>query len=413
MPENIQETFRIRSLPPYLLGPIARSVTDARLAGRDIVDLSQINPDMGPPSHALDKLVQAVLLNHNHRYSASQGISRLREAFAVRYASTFGVTLDPDTQVAATLGSKEGITHLLLALLFPGENVLLPTPCYPVHAAGVFIAGGSSIQVPLYSDWDEAAANDYTLDEHSDSFFERLEIALHRTWPRPKAMIVSFPHNPTTTIVTPGFFQRLVDMARSSGLYILHDFAYADICFSPYQAPSILAARGALDCAVEFYSLSKGFNMPGWRIGCCAGNADLTAALKRIKSYIDFGSFQPLQIGALHVLLKPGSVVQETQQTYEARRDVLLEGLRSLDFEVHLPAATAFVWGRIPQRYRTLKSMEFCRRVLDQCDVALCPGAGFDPAADDFVRFSLVETENRIRKGLERMAQSLGSGGSL
>ncbi|MCB0325517.1 MAG: aminotransferase class I/II-fold pyridoxal phosphate-dependent enzyme [Bdellovibrionales bacterium] len=402
------EFFRIAHLPPYPLGGIAYAVRDARLAGRDIVDLSQVNPDLGPPPRAIDALVQAALQPHNHRYSSSQGIARLRQAVASWYQSHYDVELDPDTEVVATMGTKEGLSHLLLAAAAPGENVLVPTPSYPIHTSAVFIAGAGFTGVPLFESFTAAEAAGYLLQEDSDDFFDRLTLAYNRAWPRPRLLICSFPHNPTAAVVDQGFFTRLVHWAREHEVWLVHDFAYADLVYDNYRAPSLLAVPGAKECAVECYSLSKGFSMPGWRIGFCLGNPRLLSALKKVKSYLDFGIFQPMQIAATKLLEDTSGaneLLAEHRDTYRARRDVLVEGLRELGWTVHTPAAGVFVWAGLPAAVASLGSLAFSERLLAEASVAVCPGIGFAIDADGYVRFALVENERRLRTALTRMAE--------
>ncbi|MCL4153334.1 UNVERIFIED_CONTAM: hypothetical protein GTU68_058787 [Idotea baltica] len=383
--------FRIANLPPYPLGDIAESVRDARLEGRDIIDLSQLNPDLKPPPVAVDKLVQATLQPHNHRYSSSQGISAIRQSVAAWYQARYGVQVCADSEVVATLGTKEGLAHLLLAVLSPGETALVPTPSYPMHTAAVFLAGASVTGFQLFN---------------SNDFFERLEKAWSQSWPRARVLIVSFPHNPTTTTVSKSFFERLVPFCKEREIYIIHDFAYADLSYGETKAPSILSVEGAKDIAVESYSLSKGMGLAGWRVGFFLGNPQLISALKRIKSYLDFGAFQPLQIAVSELLSRPKSeideIVTETHSQYESRLETLSRGLAELGWEFSAPQATLFVWARIPTQYRKLGSLAMTKKLLE-AGVAVCPGEGFDPDARDFVRFSVTEPEQRIRLALEAM----------
>ncbi len=408
---SAQDFLRIRQLPPYPLGEIAHAVRDARLAGRDIIDLSQMNPDLGPPGAAVDKLVQACLQSHNHRYSASQGITKLREAIAKWYDHRYKISLDPDREIVVTMGTKEGLSHLLLSLVAPGDTVLVLTPGYPIHTSAVALAGAGFIGVPLFASSDAAGRANYVLRENDDNFFERLELTYMRSWPRPSTLICSFPHNPTTTTVTEGFFNRLIEFAKTKQFFIVHDFAYADICFDGVRAPSILADSRNRETAVECYSLSKGFGLAGWRIGFCLGNARLVAALKKIKGYLDFGVFQPLQIAAATLLESPERhgvpILEEVVATYQHRRDVMVPGLRELDWQFHTPAATPFIWARLPDNARTSGSFAYSRRILESANVAICPGAGFDVQADDYMRFALVDNERRLREGLLRMRNEI------
>lgn len=401
------EFFRINQLPPYGLGEIARAVIQGRIQGEDIVDLSQFNPDLAPPPAAVDRLVQSVLQPHNHRYSSSQGITRLRQSLASFYSRRFAVEVDVESEVVVTMGIKDALTHLMFALISTGDGVLLPTPSYPIHNAAVVLAGGRVIGIPLWSP-ESAAGRDQgavppRLTENDEWFFKRLSVAWERTWPRPLLMILSFPHNPTTAVVTPGFFTRLVELARDRGFYLVHDFAYADLAFDGYRPPSILAAPGAKQVAVECYSLSKGLSMAGWRVGFCVGNPTLVAALKKIKSYIDCGIFQPLQIAASRVLDDHEQLIQESVDTYRRRRDVLAKGLQGLGWTFQLPEASVFLWARMPEQLRVMGSLPFARALLGTARVAVCPGAGFDSRSDQWCRFALGEPEKRIRAAIERL----------
>lgn len=400
--------FRINHLPPYLLGEIASSVLAFRESGKDIIDLSRVNPDQGPPPAAVDRLVQAALRSSNHRYSASQGIRRLRTAIVDRYAAHFGVTVSSDTETIVTLGTKEGLAHLLLAILSPGDPVILLTPSYPVHNAAVAIAGGSALSLPLYSSWDQAHAEQYQLSAASDDFFERLEQLVTHAWPRPKALVMSFPHNPTGSTVELSFFSRMVEFALRENIYLVHDFAYSGICFDGYSAPSLLAVPEARQVSIEFSSLSKGFSMPGWRVGFAAGNEQLIGALKRIKSFLDFGVFQPLQIAAIDVLTTQRSFEQEVSEMYRLRRDAFVPGLAALGWETVTPRGTLFVWARIPRDAKDRDGNNFARGLLEEQQVAVCPGVGFAPEAQDCVRFALVEPERRLRAALERIGSHGG-----
>lgn len=404
-----EQNFRIHGLPPYLLGSIAQAVIEARKEGRDIVDLSQLNPDLGVPGVAIEKLVQASLLPHNHRYSASRGIGQLREAICHWYQLQFQVTLNPETQTVVTMGTKEGLAHLLMALTFPGDNIIVPTPSYPVHVSAVFLAHGGFIGLPLYWEENKMSPETFQLSEKSEGFFERLHLVYQHTWPRPKFFILSFPHNPTTTVVTLGFFERLVEFARNNSVYLIHDFAYAHVCFDGYQAPSILQARNAQDVAVEFFSFSKSFAMPGWRVGFCVGNEELVQALVKIKGYIDFGLFQPLQIAAIPVLMAKEKISQEVTEIFQSRRDVLVDGLQSLGWAVVKPMATAFVWAKLPEHLRHAGSIPLSHRFLKEANVAVCPGGGFDASSDHFMRFALGENESRLRSALRNMEEMCSS----
>lgn len=404
-----EEFFKINHLPPYGLGEIARAVIGARAAGDDIIDLSQFNPDLPPPPAAIDRLVQSTLQPHNHRYSSSQGITRLRTALTELYRRRFGVELDPENEVVVTMGIKEGLSHLLFSVLSPGDGVLLPIPSYPIHNAAVILAGGRVIGVPFWipeqGDGGGRVATPSRLTENDDWFFRRVALAWERTWPRPQLMIVSFPHNPTTCVVTAGFFARLVELAREKGFFIVHDHAYADLAFEPGAAPSILAAPGATQVAVECYSLSKGLSLAGWRVGFCAGNPMLVAALKKIKGYLDCGIFQPLQIAAARVLDQHESLIAENVESYKIRRNVMCDGLERLGWEVTRPEGSVFVWARLPEHLGACGSLPFARALLAEARVAVCPGTGFDARAERYVRFALTDSEKRLRAAVERIGQ--------
>lgn len=400
--------FRIHQLTPYVLGPLVEQVSKARLAGRDIVDLSKVNPETPVPTAAVEALVQASLKPIHHRYSSSQGITRLREAACRWHAINFtgeGVELNVDTEVVVTLGTKEAIAHFLLAVLDPGDSVLVPSPTYPVHQAAISIAGGQTVLVPLGDMAGEDLAEELT--EGNERFFVNLEQAMRTASSRPRVLLCSFPHNPTTCVVTQGFFQRLVDWARTERVIIVHDFAYAGLTYDGYLAPSILQVEGAKDVAIEFFSLSKMFGMAGWRLGFAVGSAELVGALKKIKSYLDFGAFQPLQIGAIQALQAKESPLVETREIYRARRNALVEGLCRLGWNVALPKATVFVWAKIPERFAKMGSLAFSQLLLEEAQVAVVPGVGFGEAGDAFIRFALVENESRIRKALAKIGEVL------
>ena len=403
------EFFRISHLPPYPLGEIAAAVQQAREQGREIIDLSQVNPNLGPPSFAVDKLVQAALQARNHRYSSSRGITRLREACAQLYRERHNTELDAESEVIVTMGLKEGLSHLLLSVASPGDTILVPTPAYPIHTSSVFIAGAGFVGVPLYAGAGEAEHAEAELTGDNTAFFDRLLAAFEHTWPRPKLLICSFPHNPTTAVAGRSFLERLVRFCLDRGVYLIHDFAYADICFDGYKAPSLLEIDGGKEAGVEFYSLSKGFNIPGWRVAFCAGNTKLVSALKKIKSYLDFGIFQPLQIAAAALIEEAAKhniqAAEETAAVYQARRDALVDALNGAGWAISRPKATVFVWARLPETARKEGSLSFSRRILDQAGVALCPGVGFDAQADEFVRFALVEGERKLREAARRIAK--------
>ena len=386
----MREFSRIERLPPYVLGIVNELKYDARRRGEDIIDFGLGNPDMPTPKHIVDKLIEASQKEANHRYSVSKGIYKLRLAITDWYKRNHDVDLDPNSEAIATIGSKEGIAHLALAITSPGDSVLVPTPTYPIHTYAFILANGDVIHVPLSADVD---------------FFDALLDAFKRNWPRPKVMIINFPHNPTTLVVGIDFFEKVVDFAKEHNLIVIHDFAYGDIVFDGYKAPSFLQVPGAKDVGIEFFTLSKSYNMPGWRVGFAVGNAEIINALARIKSYQDYGMFQPIQIAATVALNGPRDCVEEICETYRSRRDVLCESLNRIGWKVTPPKATMMVWAEIPDRFKKMGSLEFCKKLLDTAKVAVAPGIGFGEGGDHFVRFSLVENEHRIRqavRGIER-----------
>ncbi|MDX1763753.1 MAG: alanine transaminase [bacterium] len=376
---------RIERMPPYVFAIVNDLKMKARRRGEDIIDLGMGNPDQGTPQHVVDKLAEAVQNPKNHRYSASAGIPKLRSAITDWYREKYDVVLDPATEAIACIGSKEGISHLALALVGPGDSVLVPNPSYPIHPYSVIIANGDVRHVPM------------TLD--GDFFFELSE-AYKQTWPRPKAMMLNFPHNPTTRVVELDFFEKVVDFAKENNVIVIHDLAYAELCYDGYRAPSFLQVPGAKEVGVEFTSLSKAYNMPGWRVGFAAGNREIIAALTRMKSYLDYGMFQPIQIAAIIALKGPQDCVDEIREMYRIRRDTLCDGLNRIGWEVCKPLATMFVWARIPEQYRAMGSLEFSKLLLDRTKVAVSPGIGFGEYGDDYVRFALVENEHRTRQAL-------------
>ena len=379
----MREFSRIKRLPPYVLGIVNELKYEARRRGEDIIDFGLGNPDMPTPKHIVDKLIEAAQKESNHRYSLSRGIYKLRLAITDWYKRNHDVDLDPDSEAIATIGSKEGIAHLAMAITSPGDSVLDPTPTYPIHTYAFILANADVIHVPLGPDVD---------------FFEALLDAFKRNWPRPKAMVINFPHNPTTQVVDIDFFEKVVDFAKEHDLIVIHDFAYGDIVFDGYRAPSFLQVPGAKDVGIEFFSLSKSYNMPGWRVGFAVGNSEIIHALARIKSYQDYGMFQPIQIAATVALNGPRDCVEEIRDTYQRRRDVLCESLNRIGWKVTPPRATMMVWAEIPDRFKKMGSLEFCKLLLEQAKVAVAPGIGFGEGGDHFVRFSLVENEHRIRQ---------------
>lgn len=376
---------RIERLPPYILGIVNELKYDARRRGEDIIDFGLGNPDMPTPKHIVDKLMEAAPKEPNHRYSVSRGIYKLRLAITDWYRRNHDVDLDPDSEAIATIGSKEGISHLALAITTPGDSVLVPTPTYPIHTYAFILANGDVIHVPLSADTD---------------FFDALLDAFKSNWPRPKAMVINFPHNPTTQVVGIEFFEKVVDFAKEHDLIVIHDFAYGDIVFDGYRAPSFLQVKGAKDVGIEFFSLSKSYNMPGWRVGFAVGNSEIIQALARIKSYQDYGMFQPIQIAATVALNGPRDCVEEIRDTYQRRRDVLCESLNRIGWKVTPPKATMMVWAEIPDHFKQMGSLDFSKMLLEKAKVAVAPGIGFGEGGDHFVRFSLVENEHRIRQAV-------------
>jgi alanine-synthesizing transaminase len=381
----MDEFYRIKRLPPYVFAIVNDLKSKARAQGEDIIDLGMGNPDQATPKHIVDKLCEAVKNPRNHRYSASKGITRLRKAITTWYRDRYGVDLDPESEAIATIGAKEGLAHLILALLQPGDGVLVPNPTYPIHAYSVVIADGDLRSVPLLP---------------GDDFFARLQEATRLAWPKAKLLILSFPHNPTTLCVDRDFFVRVVDFAREHHLLVVHDFAYADFAFDGYRPPSFLEVPGAREVGVEIFSTSKSYNMPGWRLGFVCGNARMIHALARIKSYLDYGAFQPIQIAGIVALEGDPSVVGEIVALHQRRRDVLVDGLNKIGWSVPKPRGTMFVWAPIPDNYRVMGSLEFSKMLIQECKVAVSPGIGFGEYGEGYVRFALVENEQRIKQAL-------------
>jgi alanine-synthesizing transaminase len=376
---------RIEMLPPYVFNIVNQLKMEYRHQGEDIIDLGMGNPDMPTPPHIVKKLCEAAAKGKNHRYSVSRGIYKLRLGICNWYKRNYDVDLDPDTEAIATIGSKEGLTHLMLAILNPGDLAMVPNPSYPIHRYSVVIAGGNVINVPM------------TL--HTD-LMENIESAYRETWIKPKLLILNFPHNPTTTVVDLAFFEKVVKFAKENDLMVVQDLAYADLVFDGYKAPSIMQVPGAKDVAVELFTLSKSYNMPGWRMGFCVGNKEMINALTRIKSYLDYGTFNPIQIAATVALDGPQQCVEEIRQVYQRRRDVLVDGLNKIGWEVTSPKATMFLWAKIPPKYEAMGSLEFTKLLLAKCKVAVSPGIGFGEFGDSYLRLSLVENEKRIRQAI-------------
>lgn len=381
----IEDFPRIKRLPPYVFNIVNELKAAARARGEDIIDFGMGNPDQPTPQHIVDKLVEVAQRPDTHRYSLSRGIPRLRRAITRWYKDRYDVDLDPDTQTIVTIGSKEGLAHLALATVGPGDAVLVPNPAYPIHPYGFIIAGADIRHVPLVPGID---------------FFDELEKAIKDSWPKPKMLVLNFPGNPTTQCVELEFFEKVVAIAREHKIWVIHDLAYADIVFDGYKAPSILQVPGAKDVAVEFFSLSKSYNMPGWRVGFMSGNPILVAALARMKSYLDYGMFTPIQVAAIAALEGPQDCVKEIAERYKSRRDVLCDGLNSVGWKVEKPKATMFVWAPIPEPYREMGSLEFSKLLLKEAKVAVSPGIGFGEYGDNYVRFGLIENEHRTRQAI-------------
>ncbi|MGB5921116.1 MAG: aminotransferase class I/II-fold pyridoxal phosphate-dependent enzyme [Syntrophobacteria bacterium] len=392
MNEALIKFSRMRRLPPYVFAQVNELKMNLRREGRDIVDLGMGNPDLPTPQHIVDKLLEASQKPHNHRYSASRGITKLREAIAGWYGRRYDVDIDPETEAVVTIGAKEGLSHLILALISPGDVVFAPNPTYPIHPYSVIIAGGDLRSIPIEKDRD---------------FFEDLQTAFKQTWPQPKMLIISFPHNPTTEVVDLDFFQKICDFAREHEIIVVHDLAYADLVFDGEMAPSFLQVEGAKDIGVEFFSLSKSYSMPGWRVGFCVGNVEIISALTRIKSYLDYGIFQPIQIASIIALNSDQSCVKEIVDTYRSRRDVLVDGLNRVGWPTDKPKGTMFVWSRIPEQYIDMGSVEFAKFLIREAEVAVAPGRGFGEYGDDYVRFALVENEERTRQAIRGMRRVL------
>ncbi len=387
---------RINRLPPYVFNITAELKMAARRRGEDIIDLSMGNPDGATPPHIVSKLVEVAQRPDTHGYSTSRGIPRLRRAITRWYKDRYDVELDPEREAIVTIGSKEGLAHLMLATLDQGDTVLVPNPSYPIHIYGAVIAGANIRSVPMTPGID---------------FFTELERGIRESHPKPKMVILGFPSNPTAQCVELEFFERVVDLARKHDILVVHDLAYADIVYDGYKAPSIMQVPGAQDVAVEFFTLSKSYNMAGWRIGFMVGNAELVAALARIKSYHDYGTFTPVQVAAIAALEGDQTCVEEIREQYQRRRDVLYKGLTEAGWAVDLPKASMYIWARIPEPYRALGSLEFAKKLLAQAKVSVSPGIGFGEYGDEYVRFALIENESRIRqavRGIKHMFREDG-----
>jgi alanine-synthesizing transaminase len=395
---DMEEFRRINRLPPYVFAIVNELKAEARARGEDIIDFGMGNPDQPTPQHIVDKLCEAAQRKDTHRYSMSRGIPRLRAAICNWYKDRYDVDLDPETEAIVTIGSKEGLAHLALACVGPGDSILVPNPAYPIHPWGFIIAGADVRHVPLTQGVD---------------FFEKLEEAIKDSWPKPKMLVINFPGNPTTQCVELDFFEKVVAIAKEHNIWVIHDIAYADIVFDGYQAPSILQVPGAKDIAVEFFSLSKSYNMPGWRIGFMCGNHTLVAALARMKSYLDYGMFTPLQVAAIAALEGPQDCVREIRDMYQARRNVLCDGMNNIGWSIERPKATMFVWAPIPDSYREMGSLEFAKKLLQDAKVAVSPGIGFGEYGDGYVRFGLIENEHRTRQAVRGIRDMFRKDGLL
>jgi alanine-synthesizing transaminase len=388
----MHEFRRMSRLPPYVFAIVNELKMEFRRRGEDIIDMGMGNPDIPTPKHIVDKLIEAAQKGQNHRYSASAGITKLRHAIADWYKRRYDVDIDPDTEAIATMGAKEGLSHLVLALVSPGDVVFAPNPTYPIHPYSVIIAGGDLRSIPIGPDRD---------------FFDDLLHATKQTWPSPKILIISYPHNPTTNVVDRTFFEKIVAFCREHNIMVIHDFAYADLVFDGYEPPSFLQIPGAKEIGVEFFSLSKSYSMPGWRVGFCVGNPEIVAALRRIKSYLDYGMFQPIQIASIIALNGPQDCVADIVDVYRERRDALVSGLNRVGWSVESPKATMFLWARIPEAFRAMGSIEFSKLLIREAKVAVSPGIGFGEYGDDYVRFALVENPQRINQAVRGIRQML------
>lgn len=397
------EFRRINDLPPYVFAAIDGLKAEARRQGRDVIDMGFGNPDLPSPEVAVEKLSEAVHNPRNHRYSSSRGIPKLRQAVTDLYQRKFGVSLDPDTEVVATIGAKEGLSHLMWVLLGPDDSAIVPSPSYPIHIYAPLFAGARVHQVRMVSP-SEAARNDIS---PGDAFFEGLQEAWEAAWPKPRVIVASFPHNPTTACVDLAFMEKLVAFARERNVVVVHDFAYADIGFDGYQPPSILQVEGAKECAVELYSLTKSFSMAGWRSAFLVGNPEIVAALTKLKSYLDYGTFQPIQIASIVAMNEAPEYPKEICEIYEQRRNALCEGLNRIGWELEPPQGTMFVWAPIPEPYKEFGALEFSKLLVTEADVATSPGIGFGPGGDGHVRFALIENEQRIAQGVRNLKKAL------
>ena len=376
---------RIERLPRYVFEEINQLKIQARHDGKDIIDFGMGNPDQATPDFIVNKLTETVNKKETHRYSQSKGIPRLRKAISDWYDRKYNVAIDPENEAIVTMGSKEGLGHLALATMDKGDVILVPNPSYPIHPFGFIIAGADIRHVPIGPGID---------------FFNQLEEAIANTFPKPRMLVLNFPSNPTTECVDIDFFEQVVEIAKKNEIWVIHDLAYADLCFDDYKAPSFLEVKGAKDIGVEFFTLSKSYNMPGWRVGFCCGNKDLIGALSRVKSYYDYGLFTPIQVASIVALNEGDQEVNKIRDMYKERRDVLCDGLNKIGWEVEKPKATMFVWAKIPDKFK-MKSIEFSKLLLNDCDVAVSPGIGFGQYGDSYVRFSLIENRQRINQAVK------------
>ncbi len=387
---------RIKRLPPYVFAIVNALKIEARRKGDDIIDLGMGNPDLPAPKHVIDKLCEAARKPHNHRYSASKGITQLRMAISEWYKRRYDVDIDPEKEAVVSIGSKEGLSHLVLATVQPGDVVMSPAPAYPIHPYSVIISGGEVISIPIGP---------------GINFFREMEKAFKKTWPMPKMLIINFPHNPTTEVVEGlYFFTKVVDFARENNIIVIHDLAYADLVFDGYKAPSFLQVPGAKDVGVEFFSLTKSYSMAGWRVGFCVGNREVVGALIKIKSYLDYGLFNPIQIASIVALRGPQDCVADYVKVYKSRRNVLVKGLNNAGWPMESPRATMFAWAKIPDAFRKMGSLEFCKFLIKEANVAVSPGIGFGEGGDDYIRFALVENEQRIRQATRGIKKALSKG---
>ncbi|MDR1488068.1 MAG: aminotransferase class I/II-fold pyridoxal phosphate-dependent enzyme [Deltaproteobacteria bacterium] len=394
MSSDLFEFQRMNRLPPYVFAQVNEFKMKARRAGKDIIDLGMGNPDLGTPAHIVAKLVEAAGKEINHRYSASRGITKLRHAICDWYKRRYDVDLDPDEESVVSIGVKEGLAHLTLATITPGEVVLAPDPTYPIHSFAAIISGGDVRSVPIGADRD---------------FFADLQFAVRQTWPKPRMLVISFPHNPTGTVVDLEFFEKVVDFCKENRILLVHDLAYADLCFDGYKAPSLLQVKGAKEIGVEAFSISKSYSMAGWRIGFICGNPKMVSALTRIKSYLDYGAFQPIQIAAIIALNGPQDCVAEIVKTYQDRRDALCNGLNRAGWKVEPPKGTMFLWAKIPEQFAAMGSVEFSKFLISKAQVAVSPGLGFGNGGEGYVRFALVENVQRINQATRGIKKAFKS----